>query len=53
VLASNLDGFAQDLIKFGVKDNVNMVLLPIDKNVISLRLENIADFHDDPNLKAQ
>ena len=48
---SNLDDFTQDLIKFGVKDNINLVLLPIDKNVISLRLENIADFYDDPNLK--
>lgn len=50
-LESNLDDFTRDLIKFGIKDNINMVLLPIDKNVISLRLGNIADFYDDPNLK--
>lgn len=50
---SNLDAFTQDLIKSGVKDNINLVLVPIAKNVISLRLENIADFYDDPTLKPQ
>jgi hypothetical protein len=30
-----------------------LVLLPIDKNVVSLRLENIADFYDSPDLKPQ
>jgi len=50
-LITNQDDFTQELIKLGVKDSINLVLLPIDKNVVSLRLENIADFYDSPDLK--
>lgn len=35
-----------DLAYAGVKGNVKMVTLPVARNVITVRLENIADVHD-------